>query len=390
MNPWQGLKGLPRPLWILALATLINRAGTMALPFLVLYQVRGLGLSPAKAGLSLAVYGVAAMVAAPLGGRLSDRVGSVPVMKASLVASGLLLIGLPFVKGWGPLLVLVALWALVAEVFRPANMAVLADLSVPELRKASFSLNRLAINLGMSIGPAVGGLLASRSYRALFLVDGFTSLASAAVLALCLVAPAPRNSGDGSARSHAAWKDRRFMLYLLASLPVVLVFFQHIGALPIHLVRGLHYGEAFYGLVFTLSTLLVVAFEIAINLATAHWSPRRVHILGALLYGVGYGATALVASKAGILATVVVWTLAEMILLPGMADFVSHLAPAERRGEYMGLYTLTFGLAFSLGPWLGVLAYGHLGPVPMWSLCFVFAGLSAILLGRICREPATR
>jgi predicted MFS family arabinose efflux permease len=386
MNPWKGLRGLPRPLWVLALATLVNRAGTMALPFLVLYQVQALGLSPGRAGVAMVVYGGAAMVAAPLGGRLSDRLGSLPVMKTSLVSAGLLMMVLPFVRGWVPLLLVVTLWAITAELFRPANMAILADLSAPELRKASFSLNRLAINLGMSIGPALGGLLASRSYKALFLVDGLTSLASTAILALYPTAPPPRQPAEGATSSHAAWKDRRFRLYLLASLPVVVVFFQHIGALPIHLVRGLHYGEAFYGLVFTLSTLLVVVFEIAINLATAHWSPRRVHILGALLYAIGYGATGLVVSKAGVLATVVVWTLAEMILLPGMADFVSHLAPAERRGEYMGLYTLSFGLAFSLGPWLGVLAYGHLGAA-MWGLCFISASLSALMLGRICRDP---
>src|SRR5512146_421356 len=104
MNPWKGLRGLPRPLWTLALATLINRAGTMALPFLVLYQMRVLHLGAPQAGVALVVYGVSAMAAAPLGGRLSDRLGSVPVMKASLTASGLLMIVLPFVKGWIPLL----------------------------------------------------------------------------------------------------------------------------------------------------------------------------------------------------------------------------------------------------------------------------------------------
>ncbi|HJW08033.1 MAG TPA: MFS transporter [Holophagaceae bacterium] len=390
MNPWKGLRGLPRPLWTLALATLINRAGTMALPFLVLYQMRVLHLGAPQAGVALVVYGVSAMAAAPLGGRLSDRLGSVPVMKASLTASGLLMIVLPFVKGWIPLLVLVSAWSLSAELFRPANMAILADLAPPDLRKATFALNRLAINLGMSIGPAVGGFLASRSYPALFMVDGITSLLSAGVLSLWIAAPPPRRHAEGARTSHAAWKDRRFMLYLLASLPVLIVFFQHEGPMPVYLVRDLHFGEAFYGLIFTVNTLLIVSVEVAINLAMAHWSHARIHVVGALLYGLGFGATAYVATKAGLLATVIVWTFAEMILLPGMADFVTHLAPAERRGEYMGLYTLSFGVAFSLGPWLGVLAYGRLGPFALWNLCLGLGVLSAALLGWICREPIKR
>ncbi len=377
-------------MWILALATLINRAGTMALPFLVLYQIKALHLSAAKAGVALVVYGVAAMVAAPLGGRLSDRLGSLPVMKAALLASGALMILLPFVKGWIPLLCLVAAWALAGELFRPANMAILADLAPPDLRKATFALNRLAINLGMSIGPAVGGLLASRSYHALFMVDGITAILSAAVLAAGLQAPPPRQIHEGALPSRAAWRDRRFMLFLLASLPVLLVFFQHEGAMPVYLVRDLRFSESFYGLIFTVNTLIIVSLEVAINLAMAHWSHSRIHFLGALLYGLGFGATAYVATKGGILATVVVWTFAEMILLPGMSDFVAHLAPPERRGEYMGLYTLSFGVAFSLGPWLGVLLYGHAGPFLLWNLCLLLGLLSASSLAWICREPAPR
>ena len=50
MNPWRGLAGLPRAVWVLSAATLVNRSGTMFVPFLVLYLTRARGYTPAAAG----------------------------------------------------------------------------------------------------------------------------------------------------------------------------------------------------------------------------------------------------------------------------------------------------------------------------------------------------
>ena len=87
LNPWRGLGGLPREVWLLFATNLINRAGMMVLPFLVLYLTRELGFSLARAGSMLAVYGGSAIVFGPIGGRLSDRIGALPVMRALLIAS---------------------------------------------------------------------------------------------------------------------------------------------------------------------------------------------------------------------------------------------------------------------------------------------------------------
>ena len=181
-SPWRGLEGLPRSVWILSAATLLNRAGTMALPFLVLYLNKGLGLPAARAGQAFIAYGLAAMVAAPLGGWLADRVGHLRVMVLSLALSGALLAGLPLLSSWPGILALTVAWSLASEAFRPASMAILTDLAPLENRKAVFALNRLAINLGMSVGPAIGGFLAVHSFKALFWLDGLTSLLAAGVI----------------------------------------------------------------------------------------------------------------------------------------------------------------------------------------------------------------
>lgn len=363
-------------------ATLVNRAGTMALPFLVLYQTQALQFSVAHAGQAFVAYGIGAFVAGPLAGRFSDRVGALTLMRGSLLLSGLLMLAIPLVESFLPFLFITFLWALVSEGFRPANLALLTDLAPEGQRKAVFALNRLAINLGMSLGPALGGFIATVSYRALFWVDGLTTLASFAVLTL-FVRRRCRPAGGAGLPSTGGLRDPRLRYFLLACLPVLVVFFQHEGPLPVFLVRDLRFTPAFYGTLFTVNTLIIVALEVKLNLFMAKWPHHRSLALGAWLYAVGFGATAFASTKAAILVTVIIWTFGEMILLPTMSDYVAHIAPEDRRGEYMGLYTTAFSVAFSFGPWVGTLVYDHWGARVLWLGTFFVAALSAGFLGRI-------
>ncbi|MDE3245910.1 MAG: MFS transporter [Acidobacteriota bacterium] len=387
MNPWRGLGGLPREVWVLSAATFINRAGTMALPFLALYLMKQMGLGAAQAGQGFVVYGLGAMVAAPLGGWLADRFGPLAVMRTSLLLSGPLMLGLPLIRDVRGFLLLIGAWALVSEGFRPASMSILTDLAPPELRKAVFSLNRLAINLGMSVGPALGGFIASRSYHGLFWVDGATTLAAWGVLALMVSGRPHKREAGGDTALLSALRDPCFSYFLLAIIPVIVVFFQHEGPMPIYLVRDLKLPESFYGSLFTLNTLMIVALEVRLNLATAHWPHRRTLMLGSLLYAVGFGAMALAHTRAMILATVAVWTFGEMVLFPAMSDYVASIAPPARRGAYMGIYTLTFSVAFSFGPWLGAWMLDAWGGPVLWPLMGVLGMVSALALSRIRSRP---
>src|SRR5262245_59574889 len=171
MNPWRDLRVLPREMWVLAATTLINRAGTMVLPFLVLYLTEHLRFSESKAGLVLSFYGIGSLVTAPLAGRLSDHLGPLRIMRLSLLLSGAILFVFSFVQNYVAILCIAFFWAMVNEAFRPASMSVISDWVQPERRKAAFALSRLAINLGMSNGPAAGGFIATISFTALFFID---------------------------------------------------------------------------------------------------------------------------------------------------------------------------------------------------------------------------
>jgi MFS family permease len=381
------LRALPRAVWVQCAATLVNRAGTMVLPFLLLYLTRDLGLSPTHGGAIVALYGATALVTAPFAGRLCDRVGTLRIMTASLVLSGLVLLAFPVART--PLAVALAtvLWAVVSELFRPASLAAIASAVDPEQRKTAFAVNRLAINLGMSLGPALGGFLATWSYGALFVVDGLTSLAAAAILAK---AGRPPNAGaaddHGTARPETppAHRDGRLLLVLLGVLPVAIVFFQHIAAMALFLVRDLGFSEAAYGLLSTLNTLLVVAFEVPLNSAMSRWPTGRTLALGAVLTGAGFGLLAFAHAPGMVVVSVVVWSFGEIVLFPGLNAAVAELAPEARRGEYMGLYMMAFNLAFAIGPWAGTAILETWGGPTLWTGTFLAGLLSAILLWRAC------
>ena len=389
MNPWKGLDGLPREVWILAGANLLNRMGTMALPFLALYLTRSMGFRPARAGEAMLVYGLGSLVAAPMGGHLSDRIGAARVMRWALFLAGLFMAALPFASSWPTLLALVALWSLSAESFRPASLAILAELAPENRRKAVFSLNRLAINLGMSLGPLVGGLLARHHFHTLFWVDAATSLAAAGVLTAFIRRKDPGESKHAAAHPFNALGNGRLALFLVAVIPVMIVFLQHASSMPVFLVNRLGFSPAFFGALFSINTGLILLLEVRLNLATARWPSHRAMALGAFLCAAGFGGLALVHSAAGVIATVLVWTFGEMILLPAMSDHVAHLAPPERRGAYMGLYSMAVGGAFAVGPWIGLVLLGRFGGAGLWAAMGLLGVGSAAAFWKVARPEAS-
>ena len=199
-------------------------------------------MSAPLAGLAVSAYGVGGLVTAPMAGRLADRVGPFAVMRASLALTGVILLIIPLAHSLVVVMALTFLWAVVAEAARPATMSALTDTTRPEQRKAAIAVNRLAINLGMSVGPALGGFLAQMSFPLLFIVDGATSLAAAAVLSTLLwvrrrssgIVPLHHETAARAAvfaKTSVVWRDRTALTFFATAVLLTnLVFMQHRGS----------------------------------------------------------------------------------------------------------------------------------------------------------------
>jgi predicted MFS family arabinose efflux permease len=389
-NPYRGLKGLPGDVWMIAATTFVNRVGMMALPFLVLYLTEYLHVSAPKAGLAISVYGLGSLIVGPIAGRLADRVGPLTVMRASLALTGVVVLLIPLAKSFETVVMLVFVWAIVADAGRPATMAALTGSAAPEKRRAAIALNRLAVNLGMSVGPAVGGFLARVSFPLLFIVDGATSLAAALVLSVTLwlrhrkttteehaIVKAERASAFS--KSSVVWRDRAALVLFAVSFLSNIVFSQHQGAMPVYIVRDLGFLESFYGALFVLNTAIIVAVEVPLNLAMANRSHRSAISLSVALIAIGFGAMGLAHSAPAIMVTVLIWTFGEMILFPTTTAYVAQLAPEGRTGEYMGAFTSTFSLALIVGPWVGTALLDRFGGPTTWLVMLVIGLIAASL-----------
>jgi len=390
LSYWKPMFALPRPIWILSWCALVNRVGTMVMPFLALYVTKELGFSTEQAGVLVGVYGVGALIMSPITGHLCDRFGTLELMVASLLSGAAVMFCFPFAHSYPAALLLSFLLAVTSEGFRPAAMTAVTEFTDGSDRKPAFALVRLMINLGMSVGPVVGALLVKVSFASIFYVDGVTCVLAALVLgpslrrrSAALKSNPPAPAAAGAAKWSAVLKDKRMAYFLFALFPVSVVFFQHETTMPIFMVRDLRLDETIYGLCFTINTLFIIFTEIPLTLATNHWPQWIPMALGAALFGIGFGAMGLVSGAVGVALTVAIWSLGEMFLFPAATTYVSEIAPGNRRGLYMGMYTMGFSVAFIVAPLVGTRLLERFGGRTLWGTCLALGLISTSLFLRL-------
>ena len=370
--------GLSPQSWLLALIMLINRSGTMVVPFMTLYLTgKDMQRSLSEAGLVMGLFGLGSMIGAYFGGKLSDKVGFFRVQLVTLLAGGIMFMILGQIRSFPLICLFTFLLSTVNEAFRPANSSAVAFYSNSANRTRSYSLNRLAINLGWAVGASVGGIIASFNYSLLFWIDGATNLL-AAVLLLIFLRPGkritanekPEDSGSGG----SAYKDKAYLSFIVLSTVFAMAFFQLFTTVPKYFRDNLHLSEQYIGYIMAFNGLIIVVFEMVL----VYLLERRDRLLlyisaGVVLCGLGYLSLILpLPAKWGTTLMIVLMTAGEIIAMPFMSAYWTRRASVNNRGQYAALYTISWGAGQTLGPFLCAMladAYG-------FTLMFLLVGLA--------------
>src|SRR5947209_4679699 len=307
------LRTFPAAAWILFGGVFVNRFGTFVVPFLVVYLTR-LGYSTARAGVALGAYGAGHIIASSLGGHLADRIGRRNTIVMSMFGSAAAMLALSQARSYGAIIVVTFLAAATGELYRPASHALIGDLIPTEHRVVAFGLYRFAVNLGFAAGPAMAGFLAERSFFYLFLGDALTSAAYGLIALFALphgLRTYSKTERVGEALRIAA-RDAPFLVFLAAALGYGLVEMQTLSTFSLYVTNVFH-STRVYGLLLSLNGVLIIVFELTITNLTQRMPPRPVIALGYFLGCFGYALTGLARSVPALAATVVVWTVGEMV-----------------------------------------------------------------------------
>ncbi|MBC8151470.1 MAG: MFS transporter [Bacteroidetes bacterium] len=380
--------GIPRPVWLLALVMLVNRSGTMVIPFMTVYLTRQLQFTLGEAGLVMSLFGVGSIAGAYIGGRLTDRFGHYFVQIGALFAGGLGFIGLGQLHTLPQLSIGIFLLSLTAETFRPANGASIAQYSTTENRTRAYSLNRLAVNLGWSVGPVLGGFLATLGWNYLFWVDGLTCITAGVVLWAFLPRPAtvvkaidqPSNNGR-IASTQSAYRDKNYLWFILFTSFNAIAFFQFFFVVPVYFRQSLGLTEFEIGLAMSLNGVLIVAVEmLLVYRLDGRRNPLRYIIYGVLLNGLAFLLMNIFGgfAVAAVLTCVLAITFGEMLSMPFLNAFWAGRANDRNRGQYAGLYSMSYSVAHILAPSIGTQVAQRAGFPMLWFLIAGCCGISAL------------
>jgi predicted MFS family arabinose efflux permease len=371
--------GLSPATWWLGLVMLVNRAGTMVIPFMTVYLREEMHFTITEAGWEIALFGSGAILGNFLGGRLTDKHGFYQIQFWSLFLNGVLFIVLGRMHSFWQIGSCLFVIGIVGESFRPANAAAIAYYSAPENITRSYSLNRLAVNLGFSIGPAIGGLL---PYEYLFIADGATCMIAAVLMRIAL--PEVKTNTEKKSRekkiSSSVWRDQVYLRFMFFVFLAALCFLQVFSLLPLFYKEQLHFSKALIGLLLAMNGFVIVIVEmILVYKLEGRRSVINYISLGAFCIGLSYAMLNLpLAGLAIALIAMGIITLGEMLMFPFINTFWVGRSGEHNRGQYASVYSMSFAAAHVIAPTFGAQVVRYSSYHVLWYIVFGFCIVAAL------------
>ncbi|TYB80295.1 MFS transporter [Bizionia saleffrena] len=379
-NPYlDTFNGLSKEVWWLALITLVNRAGTMVIPFLSIYLTEELHFSFKDVGSILSAFGLGSVVGSWLGGKLTDKIGYYKIMVFSLLTSGFMFIGLQYLNTLTSICIGIFLLMVVADMFRPAMFVALSAYSKPENKTRSVTLIRLAINLGFSAGPAIGGLIITTiSYGGLFWIDGISCILASLLLVRVLHPKKTTVQDQITVRNPiSVYKDFPFLIFFVAMVLFGVIFLQYFSTMPIYYRREHALSEFEIGLLMGFNGFFIFLFEMPLIawLDKTKFKKATLILFGALLTASSF-IILIMTNWVGILIVgMLLMTIGEMIAFPFSNAFALQRAKKGNQGEYMAMYSIAFSFSHIFGHNAGLRLVDGVGFNNTW---LVMTGLGAL------------
>jgi MFS family permease len=397
---WVRFKGIyedyPKPFWTLTFATFIDAVGgALIFPFLSLYITSRFQVGLTEVGILFGLYSAASIFGSGLGGALADRTGRKSMVLSGLIISALSSLSIALVPSIEWLYLLVIFVGLFSNLGGPARQAMVADLLRPEKRAQGYSILRVIMNLSVTIGPAIGGLLAAQSYFLLFLSDAVISILVAIFILRALPETKPvseRKTGEEESLFQTfkgyghVLRDRFYLSFIFAGILVMLVYMQMNTTLPVYL-RDVHQiSERGYGILLSLNAGIVVLFQFFTTRKVDHRPPMLMMALGTAFYVVGFSMYGFTSVYPMFLLAMVIITIGEMIIAPVAQALVARMAPEDMRGRYMAIYGYTYTVASMTGPFIAGLVMDHFDPRILWYFAGVVGILAALIFLLLYRQ----
>lgn len=388
--------GIPRVIWYISIVSLVNRCGAFVLSFLSLYMTQQLGYPLQQAGYVMTCFGVGALSGAFAGGKLTDRLGYYPVQFVSLLLNGVILLLMLLVRDIWIMGISVFAMAFSSEVFRPANSVAMARHCEPETRTRSISLYRMAVNLGWTIAPALGGMLVAFGWSALFWVDGLTCIAAALTLLALIpqkaeVAERTEIETENEPVTISPYRDKRFLLFISLSMLGAVVFMQILWTIPLFWAKAYAWPEAHIGKVLAINGLIVFLVEMPfVHRLEGRRPPLNYVRAGLVLYFLAYLSCMLPAAGVAAGIYIVAISFGEMLVMPFSSNFVFNRSEGSKQGQYMALYTMAYSVANTIAPLLGTQIIAAWGFNALWSTVSVLAVVTFFGFGMMQRRISER
>lgn len=393
-------KGLSKEAWMLSIVMLINRTGSMVIPFLGVYMTGYLHFDITHTGIVLSFYGIGSVIGSWLGGFFTDRFGEYRVQSLSLFLSAPLFMLIPFFSTVEGMACIILVQSVISETFRPANSVAITKYAKPQNLTRAFSLNRMAVNLGFSIGPALGGILSAISYEFLFAINSAGALIAGMVyvrffrkrhkLFQSQVQQRQKHREElllkDQERQKSPYKDIPFLIFCFFCTVFSICFFQFFNTIPIFYKEVANMDQAAIGYVLGYSGFIIVVLEmLVVNFADKYLTIAKTILYGTLLCAVAYAILALNHHISILLLSITMLSVSEILVLPFMSTITALRSGKQNQGAYMGLNGMSFSFSFIITPLLGTQIVHTLGFDSLWLGTGSILALSAVALYFVIR-----